>query len=76
MTNNLSEQKKYARGAVTDRIQRKLVRMIKESQGKETLVAEDIIEAMSIGRNDPEGFRAVDKFLDDISNKYYAIENV
>jgi hypothetical protein len=49
--------------------------MMKASEGIETLVAEDIVEAMAIGRNDPEGFRAVDQFLSELSEKYDAIEN-
>lgn len=75
MANKASARQKYARGPVTDRVQAKLVRMMKASEGIETLVAEDIVEAMAIGRNDPEGFRAVDQFLSELSEKYDAIEN-
>jgi hypothetical protein len=65
----------FARGPVTDRVQAKLVKMMKASEGIETLVAEDIVEAMTIGRNDPEGFRAVDQFLNELTEKYEAIVN-
>ncbi len=75
MANIASARQKYARGPVTDRVQAKLVRMMKHLRALRTLVAEDIVEAMAIGRNDPEGFRAVDQFLSELSEKYDAIEN-
>lgn len=61
---------KFARGPVTDEIKVKLLQMIKASSGKEELLAEDIIEAIAVARNDPEGFRAANRLLEQLQAAY------
>lgn len=63
---------KFARGPVTDQVKTKLVAMIKAAEGKEELLAEDIIEAIAVGRNDRDGFRAVERLLADLATEYAA----
>ena len=60
---------KYARGAVTEEIKPKLVAMIERSNGKIELLAEDLIELMAIANSD-NGFRAVNKTLDELFEAY------
>ncbi|MDY6929540.1 MAG: hypothetical protein SWN10_20860 [Pseudomonadota bacterium] len=72
MANYTSGRHKFARGPVTDQVKRKLVTMIKAAEGKEDLLAEDIIEAIAVARNDRDGFRAVDRLLADLAKEYAA----
>ncbi len=61
---------KFARGPITDEIKVKLLQMIKASSGKEELLAEDIIETIAVARNDPEGFRAANRLLEQLQVAY------
>lgn len=71
MANYTSGRHTFARGPVTDQVKGKLVTMIKAAEGKEDL-AEDIIEAIAVARNDRDGFRAVDRLLADLAKEYAA----
>lgn len=70
MANYTSGRHKFSRGPVTDQIKGKLVAMIKAAEGKEDLLAEDIIEAIAVARNDKDGFRAVGRLLAELANEY------
>ena len=72
MANYTSGRHTFARGPVTDQVKGKLVTMIKAAEGKEDLLAEDIIEAIAVARNDRDGFRAVDRLLADLAKEYAA----
>lgn len=61
---------KYARGPVTEEIKAKLLEMLAGCEGKEELMAEDIIEMVAVARNDPEGFRAANRMLDKLMTEY------
>ncbi len=62
----------YAHGAVTAEIKQKLITMIEQrsSDGYIELLAEDIIELMAVARRDKNGFRAVNKALDELLEAY------
>ncbi|CDL79956.1 conserved hypothetical protein [Xenorhabdus cabanillasii JM26] len=46
----------FARSAVTEEIKVKFIEMIEHSSEKHELLAEDIIEIITVTQNDPEGF--------------------
>ncbi|PHM51276.1 hypothetical protein [Xenorhabdus sp. KK7.4] len=61
----------FSRGPITQEIKTKLIKMIENSSGKHEILAEDIIEIVSVARNDPDGFRAVNKLLDRLKEEYH-----
>jgi hypothetical protein len=61
---------KYARGSVTEETKQKLVAMIERRNGKIELLAEDLIELMAVARRNKNGFRAVNKALDELFEAY------
>ncbi|WP_340621920.1 hypothetical protein [Xenorhabdus siamensis] len=60
----------FARGPITQEVKEKLIGMINNSSEKHELLAEDIIEIISVARYDPDGFRAVNKSLDSLKGAY------
>lgn len=70
MANYTSERHRFARGPITDNIRVRLVNMIKRSKGKEELLAEDIIEAMAVARNDNDGFKAAERLIKTLESDY------
>ncbi|WP_340617394.1 hypothetical protein [Xenorhabdus entomophaga] len=64
----------FARSSVTQETKEKLIHMIKKCSGKHELLAEDIIELILVARNDPDGFRAVSKLLDNLKDAYDSMD--
>lgn len=67
MANYTTGRHRYARGPVTDSVKLKLIERLQAEQDL-GLLAEDIIEMIAVGRNDPDGFRAVNRELDRLAN--------
>lgn len=60
----MTTRHRYARGPATDLLKQKLLSRLNQAQSSMDLLAEDIIELISVARNDQEGYSAANRELD------------